>query len=148
MHMHSIAVQTPTKKDIGVAKKSFMALDSLSFKKTSPAYLSIEDEKVALPQYAVKLLYAILSQIAEGNALTLVPKHVSLSTQEGAELLNVSRPFFVKLLETGEMPFQKIGNRRRVFADDVLEYKEKTLNSRRKVLQDLVDQAQDLDLGY
>ena len=133
---------------MGVAKKSFMALDSLSFKKTSPAYLSIEGEKVELPQSAVKLLFEILNQIAEGNALTLVPKHASLSTQEGADLLNVSRPFFVKLLETGEMPFQKIGNRRRIFADDVVKYKEKTLKARRKILQDLVDQAQDLDMGY
>ena len=99
MHIHSIAVQNPTKKDMGVAKKSFMALDSLSFKKTSPAYLSIEGEKVELPQSAVKLLFEILNQMAEGNALTLVPKHASLSTQEGADLLNVSRPFFVKLLE-------------------------------------------------
>ena len=148
MHIHSIAVQNPTKKDMGVAKKSFMALDSLSFKKTSPAYLSIEGEKVELPQSAVKLLFEILNQIAEGNALTLVPKHASLSTQEGADLLNVSRPFFIKLLETGEMPFQKIGNRRRVFADDVIKYKEKSLKARRKTLQNLVDEAQDLGLGY
>lgn len=148
MHIHSIAVQNPTKKDMGVAKKSFMALDSLSFKKTSPAYLSIEGEKVELPQSAVKLLFEILNQIAEGNALTLVPKHASLSTQEGADLLNVSRPFFIKLLETGEMPFQKIGNRRRVFADDLIKYKEKLLKARRKILQDLVDEAQDLGLGY
>ena len=148
MHIHSIAVQNPTKKDMGVAKKSFMALDSLSFKKTSPAYLSIEGEKVELPQSAVKLLFEILNQMAEGNALTLVPKHASLSTQEGADLLNVSRPFFIKLLETGEMPFQKIGNRRRVFADDVIKYKEKSLKARRKILQHLVDEAQDLGLGY
>ena len=148
MHIHSIAVQNPTKKDMGVAKKSFMALDSLSFKKTSPAYLSIEGEKVELPQSAVKLLFEILNQMAEGNALTLVPKHASLSTQEGADLLNVSRPFFIKLLETGEMPFQKIGNRRRVFADDVIKYKEKSLKARRKTLQNLVDEAQDLGLGY
>ena len=148
MHMHSIAVQNPTKKDMGVAKKSFMALDSLSFKKSSPAYLSIEGEKVELPQSAVKLLFEILNQIAEGNSLTLVPKHASLSTQEGAELLNVSRPFFIKLLETGEIPFQKVGNRRRVFADDVLKYKEKKLKARRKILQNLVDEAQDLDMGY
>lgn len=148
MHMHSIAVQNLTKKDMSVARKSFMALDSHSFNKKSPAYLSIEDEKVELPQSAVKLLYEILSQIAEGNALTLVPQHASLSTQEGADLLNVSRPFFIKLLETGEIPFQKIGNRRRVFADDILKFKEKTLKARKKALQELVDQAQDLDMGY
>jgi len=148
MHMHSIAVQNPTKKDMGVAKKSFMTLDSLSFKKSSPAYLSIEDEKVELPQSAVKLLFEILNQMAEGNALTLVPKHARLSTQEGADLLNVSRPFFVKLLETGEIPFQKVGNRRRVFAEDIFTYKETALKARRKILQDLVDQAQDLDMGY
>ena len=46
------------------------------------------------------------------------------------------------------MPFQKIGNRRRVFADDVIKYKEKSLKARRKILQNLVDEAQDLGLGY
>ena len=148
MHTHSTATQNPTKKDIGVAKKSFMRLDALSFKKLSPAYLNIEGEKFELPQSAVKLICEILNQIAEGNALTLIPKHANLTTQEAADLLNVSRPFFVKLLKAGEIPYQKIGNRRRVLADDVIKYKQKTIKSRTKVLQELVDQAQDLDMGY
>ena len=148
MHTHPTAVQNLNKKDQGVAKKSFMMLDALSFKKSSPAYLSIENEKVELPKSAVKLLLEILNQLAEGNALTLIPQHAHLTSQEGANLLNVSRPFFVKLLESGEIPYQKIGNRRRVLADDVIKYKEKIHKARVKTLQDLVEQAQDLDMGY
>jgi excisionase family DNA binding protein len=148
MNTHAIALRHSTKKDIGVAKKSLTTLRSLSPKKTSVTYLSIENEKVELPQSAVNLLLEILNQISEGNALTLIPEHTTLTTQEGADLLNVSRPFFVKLLESREIPYKKIGNRRRVFADDVIKYKEKELDARKKVLQDLVDQAQDLNMGY
>ncbi|MCX7115015.1 MAG: helix-turn-helix domain-containing protein [Gammaproteobacteria bacterium] len=148
MSLHSTAIQNPTKTDIGVAKKSSLTLGSLSSHKISPAYLNIEDKTVELPRSAVKLLLEILNQIAEGNALTLIPEHANLSTQEAADLLNVSRPFVVKLLESGEIPYQKVGNRRRVLADQVLKYKERTHHARVKILQELVDQAQDLDMGY
>lgn len=132
MNLHSLVIQNPSKKDMGIAKKSYTVLDSISFKKSSPAYLSIENKKVELPQSAVKLLMEILNQLSEGNTLTLIPKHAYLTTQEGADLLNVSRPFFVKLLESGQIPHQKIGNRRRVLADDVFKYKEKMLQARAK----------------
>lgn len=148
MNIHSIAFQHLTKKDIGIAKKSFTTLRAMSFKKKSTTFLSVENEKVELPQAAVKLLLEILNQLSEGNAFTLIPEHADLTTQEGADLLNVSRPFFVKLLESGEIPYKKIGNRRRVLSEDVIRYKEKTLKARTKVLQDLVDQAQDLNMGY
>ena len=148
MNLHSIASENPSKKDIGVAKKSSIALGTLRLHKASPAYLNIENKTIEIPESAVKLLLEIINQIAEGNALTLIPEHTNLTTQEAADLLNVSRPFFVKLLESGEIPFQKVGNRRRILIDDVLKYKEKTHQERAKILQKLVDQAQDLNMGY
>lgn len=148
MNLHSIAIENPNKRDIGVAKKSSMMLESVQLRKTSPAYLNIENKTVELPEPAVKLLLEIINQIAEGHTLTLVPEHAHLTTQEAADLLNVSRPFFVKLLESGEMPFQKVGNRRRILIDDVVQYKKKIHQKRTKILQELVDQAQDLNMGY
>ena len=148
MNLHSIAIENLNKRDIGVAKKSSTMLETLKLNKTSPAYLNIENKTVELPEPAVKLLLEIINQIAEGHTLTLVPEHAHLTTQEAADLLNVSRPFFVKLLESGEMPFQKVGNRRRILIDAVLQYKKKIHQKRTKILQELVDQAQDLKMGY
>lgn len=148
MNLHSIAIESPSKRDIGVAKKSSITLGTLRSHKASPAYLNIENKTVEIPESAIKLLLEIIHQIAEGNALTLIPEHTNLTTQEAADLLNVSRPFFVKLLESGEMPFQKVGNRRRILIDDVLKYKDKIHQERTKILQHLVDQAQDLNMGY
>ena len=147
MHSHAIAIENPSKIDIGVAKKSSITLGSLQRHKTSPAYLNIANKIVEIPEPAVKLLLEIIDQIAEGNALTLIPEHARLTTQEAADLLNVSRPFFVKLLESGEIPFLKVGNRRRILIDDVLQYKEKIHQKRTKILQKLVNQAQDLKYG-
>ena len=148
MNLHSIAIENPSKRDIGVAKKSSLTLGTLRLHKASPAYLNIENKTVEIPGPAVKLLLEIIDQIAEGHTLTLIPEHTHLTTQEAADLLNVSRPFFVKLLKSGEIPFEKVGNRRRILIDDVLQYKEKTHQKRTKVLQKLIDQAQDLNMGY
>lgn len=148
MNLHSIASGNLSKKDIGVAKKSSITLGALRLHKASPAYLNIENQNVELPESAVKLLLEIINQIAKGNTLTLIPEHTNLTSQEAADLLNVSRPFFVKLLESGEIPFQKVGNRRRILIDDVLTYKEKIHQERTKILQKLVDEAQDLNMGY
>ena len=143
-----MAIENPSKRDIGVAKKSSITLGTLRLHKASPAYLNIENKTVEIPKSAVKLLLEIINQIAEGNALILIPEHTNLTTQEAADLLNVSRPFFVKLLESGEIPFQQVGNRRRILIDDVLKYKEKTHQARTKILQKLVEQAQDFNMGY
>lgn len=90
----------------------------------------------------------MLSQIAQGNAVTLLPIPAELTTQEAANLLNVSRPHLVKLLEAGEIPFHKVGTHRRVRFEDLMRYKEHINQKRMEALDELAAQAQELNLGY
>ena len=107
-----------------------------------------ESEDLILPGYAINLLLAMLTEMSKGNAITVMPIHAELSTQETAELLNVSRPHLVDLLEQGKIPFRKVGTHRRVLANDVFDYKQRIDAARFKALDDLTAQAQELGMGY
>ena len=77
-------------------------------------------EAVPLPVEAVNFLFEILSEMAAGNAVTIIPTQAELTTQQAADLLHVSRPFMVRLLESGTIPFHKTGTHRRVSFSDLM----------------------------
>lgn len=99
-----------------------------------------------LPRLAFKLLVEILKQTASGNAVSIVPLRKEVTTREAAEVLNVSRPFVIGLLEKGEIPFRKVGTHRRIPLAALLEYKRKTDAVRDEALDFLAVQAQELKL--
>src|SRR5262245_17054348 len=107
-----------------------------------------EEEALALPAPVLDLLFAILTEMAEGNAITLIPIHAELTTQRAADLLNVSRPFVVELLEKGAIPYRKVGTHRRILFRDLMEFKQRSEARRKKALDDLVADAQEQDMGY
>lgn len=107
-----------------------------------------ETDDLILPGYAINLLLDILTEMSKSNAITVMPIHAELSTQETAELLNVSRPHLVELLEQGKIPFRKVGTHRRILAKDVFDYKQRIDADRLKALDDLAKQAQELGMGY
>jgi excisionase family DNA binding protein len=104
-------------------------------------YLEISTE-------AFTLLQKILDFMARGKSITIVPTDESLTTQQAARMLNVSRPHVVKLLEAGEIPFKMVGSHRRIFLKDLEAYEKKIAKKREKQLRFLTKQAQKLDMGY
>ena len=106
------------------------------------------DQKITVPVAAIHLLEGILTHMAQGNAVTLVPIGHTLTTQQAADMLNVSRPYFVKLLESGKIEFTKVGRHRRIKYQDLLDYMKEVDKKSRQALDELAVQAQELGMGY
>jgi excisionase family DNA binding protein len=106
------------------------------------------DTTLQIPGQALHLLVDILAQIAKGNAVTVAPVHAELTTQQAADILNVSRPYLVKVLEERKLPYRRVGNRRRVLLADLLAYKRIDNAHRRAIADELTSEAQRLGLDY
>ena len=104
---------------------------------------SAPEEPVVLPAAAVRLLGALLTELAKGNAVTLMPHHAELTTREAADLLNVSRPFLVNLLESGQLPHHRVGTHRRVRFADLMIYKRRRDAESEAALRELAALSQD-----
>jgi excisionase family DNA binding protein len=143
----------PTAADARLAQETSRRLAKIMARKRStPMRVRIgsDDEpiEVAVPASAFRLLNDILTQMAQGNAVTLIPVHAELTTQQAADLLNVSRPFLIEQLQKGVIPYRKVGTHRRILFKDVLEHKQQTDQNRLQALDELAAQAQELKMGY
>lgn len=104
-----------------------------------------DEETVRVPASAVRMLIRILEEMAKGNAVTLIPIHAELTTQEAADMLNISRPSLIQLLDEGKIEFRKVGTHRRVCFEALMAYKRKALADRKAALAELA--AYDQEIG-
>jgi excisionase family DNA binding protein len=104
------------------------------------------EHEVTIPAAAYRSLIDVLAQMAQGNSVSLVPIHAELTTQEAADLLNVSRPYLIKQIEAGELPHHKVGRHRRIHFNDLMVYKERIDREASAALDEMVAISQDLGL--
>lgn len=144
---------TPTEADALLARESLERLARLPGGEGVDLKIQIQADKqpgdpIILPSSALRLLKDILAEMAQGHAVTLLPVRAELTTQQAAELLNVSRPYLIGLLEEGKIPFRLVGQHRRVRLNDLLAYKRKDDEARRRVADELTADAQEFDNCY
>ena len=150
--MESILEKT-TREDQRIARTSVDQLRKASQKLgESDKFIEIRIqnnlESVRLPRKAIRLLTTIISSMAAGKSMALISADATVGTQEAADYLEASRPYVVRLLEKGEIPFSKVGTHRRIKVSDLVAYQKKMKSTRRKQLNFLAQQAQELNLGY
>ena len=144
---------TPTEADALQARESLQRLSNYLGARKSELRIHIQDdespgEEITLPMYVFRLLKDILAETAQGHAVALLPLQAELTTQQAADLLNVSRPYLIGLLEERKIPFRLVGQHRRVRLDDLLAYKRRDDENRRRVADELAADAQELGMGY
>jgi len=142
---------TPSLRDQQVASTSLARFTAALADKHSyqvKLRLQASEETIVIPRKALELLQVILTGMAQGQDISLIVAEEQVSTQQAADMLHVSRPHLVKLLERNALPFTKVGSHRRLRLADVLAYKDQQVAQRQQHLRLLAEQAQELQLGY
>jgi excisionase family DNA binding protein len=145
----------PTEADARLAQASSRQIAKLLRKRPRKKNLQFRvrseggaEEVIAIPGPAFRLFADMLAEMGKGNGIALIPVHAEVTTQQAADLLNVSRPFLIEQLEKGVIPFRKVGSHRRIFFRDVMAYKQRMDRNRLKTLDELSAIDQKLGLGY
>lgn len=142
----------PTKNEAKIAKKSSAVLSGY---KHFPQVATIQmgksgktQQEIVIPKSVIRLISDTLGQMAQGKGVALLSTSQEITTQVAASILNVSRPYVIKLLKQGKIPYRMVGTRHRVLASDVIHYKEENDKARMSALEKLSNQAQKLNMGY
>ena len=146
----ALAPALPSENEAIQAKETSRVLASHMQDAAGPMELRILDDEspegtLKLPAPAVRLLLRILEEMARGNAVTLIPVHAELTTQEAADMLNISRPSLIQLLDEGKIDFRRVGTHRRIRFEALMAFRRKADAERRAVLDELA--AYDQEIG-
>jgi excisionase family DNA binding protein len=142
----------PSEIDQRVAKEGGRILKKFLESDKSGALKLVQDgveTEILLPASVLRCLEEILSHLGRGQSVTILPLDVELTSQQVADLLNVSRPYLISLLEEEKViPFRTVGRHRRIRLLDALTYKRRIDEERKEILRELTAQAQELGMGY
>jgi excisionase family DNA binding protein len=141
----------PTAHDAALARTSGQRLSRYRGRSGSLSIRvldSDQEQQLDLPAAAVALLMDVLEAMAAGRTVSIIPENAELTTVQAAAILNVSRPYLIKLLAEGAIPHRKVGKHRRILMDDVMTYKNRIDQEREDVLDQLAAEAQANDMGY
>ena len=105
-----------------------------------------DGSQIDIPDELYMVLREVMTALSHGLAVSIAPHNTLLTTQEAADLLNVSRPTLVRLLTDGEIPYSMRGRHRRVTLRDVLDYRDRTRRQRRETLDQMAAEAEADDL--
>ncbi len=139
----------PSPDDIALARKSAPILAAHLRANHPPHPLRLQTPDAApldLPAPAAELLLRLLDEMAQGNAVTLIPMHAELTTQQAADFLGVSRPFVIKEIEEGRLPARRVGTHRRVLFRDLLDYRARKRADQQHALDELTRLSQEMGL--
>ena len=145
-----LSKRLPTADETAMASEAIVAMGkALTTAGVLPLKVSENgaDVQIELPPSIGQAVLDVLGHIAQGEMVTIVPYGTVLTTQEAADLLNVSRPFLTKLLEAGEIDFHRVGSHRRIKSQDLLAYKERRDNERSDALRELQRLGQEMEAG-
>lgn len=151
--MASLSTRLPSREEAALARLSSRELAAYVETGATTQHVTFtqqdgEYHQVELPVAALRLLVNILTELGDGNTVKMMPVHAEMTTQEASDVLNMSRPTFIKLLDDGELPYHRAGNRRKVKYRDVMAYKKTIDNKRLETLQELSELDQLDELGY
>lgn len=143
--MPATALKLPSPDEQILARQAFRRIQRAPDDRAPMRLMSPQGDPLELPADAAQLILDILGHMARGDAVTLIPVHAELTTQQAADLLNVSRPTLVKLLEEGRLTFQKPGRHRRIKFEEVMRYKQESERARNGALDELAAIGEDIE---
>lgn len=146
-------ITLPNAEEIALARLSSQELSSMLGTNSVAQKINIVDKRgesheLSIPSSVFDIMVEVLTQLGNGNSVNITPVHAELTTQEGADLLNMSRPTFIKLLDSEAIPYNRTGNRRKVLFSDINAYKTKLEQERLDTLNELSALDQGMGMGY
>lgn len=146
-------ITLPNAEEIALARLSSQELSSMLGTNSVAQKINIVDKRgelheLSIPSSVFDIMVEVLIQLGNGNSVNITPVHAELTTQVGADLLNMSRPTFIKLLDSGAIPYNRTGNRRKVLFSDINVYKTKLEQERLDTLSELSALDQGMEMGY